>query len=221
MNFLCEEMGMKQVKWLFFDVGGTLVDETDSFRRRVLQTIAIQKNLGNIYTPEYLEKAMRESALAGGSYFRGAMKNLGIFNFAPYDCIGERLYPDAKAVLETLCCRYSLGIIANQPAGTVKRLSEYGVGHLFALIFSSAEEGIEKPDPALFLRAIRGAGCEPSEICMIGDRPDNDIAPAKSLGMKTVRIAQGLGGLMPVRDASMQADRTAGSLRELLEIFDI
>ena len=30
---------------------------------------------------------------------------------------------------------------------------------------------------------------------MIGDRIDNDIAPAKSLGMNTVWIRQGYGGL--------------------------
>ena len=74
---------MKNVKWLFFDVGGTLVDETASFRRRVMRTIEIQKRLGNTYTPEFLEEAMKRSALAGGPYFRGAMKNIGISDFAP------------------------------------------------------------------------------------------------------------------------------------------
>ena len=64
-------MDKKQIKWLFFDVGGTLVDETDSFHRRVQRTIAMQKEIGNVYTEEQLERAMREAALSGGSYFRG------------------------------------------------------------------------------------------------------------------------------------------------------
>ena len=210
---------MKNVKWLFFDVGGTLVDETASFRRRVMRTIEIQKQLGNTYTPAFLEDAMKKSALAGGSYFRGAMKNIGISEFAPYDSIGEVLYSEATDVLTVLAKKYRLGIIANQPMGTEQRLYEYGVGHLFSLVLSSAEEGMEKPDPALFLRALSRAECAPYEACMIGDRPDNDIAPAKALGMRTVRITQGLGGLMPVQSEKMQANATVSNLSELLMIF--
>ena len=210
---------MKNVTWIFFDVGGTLVDETDSFRRRVLRTVEMQEALGNHYTPEYLEKAMRQSALMGGSYFRGAMKSIGVTSFAPYDCIGEVLYPEAKDVLTALAKKYRLGIIANQPEGTAKRLREYGIGQLFSLVLSSAEEGMEKPESALFLRALERAGCEPQRACMIGDRPDNDIAPAKALGMKTVRITQGLGGLMPVTEEDLRADATVSKLSELLLIF--
>ena len=77
-----------QIKWLFFDVGGTLVDETESLRRRIRETIAMQKELGNEYTEEQLERAMRASALAGRSYFRGAMKNIGLSPFALYDAMG-------------------------------------------------------------------------------------------------------------------------------------
>ncbi|MBQ7309608.1 MAG: HAD family hydrolase [Clostridia bacterium] len=209
---------MKHLKWIFFDIGGTLVDETESFRRRVQQTIAMQEAIGNHYTETELEAAMRASALAGGSYFRGAMKNIGLSPFAPYDCLGERLYPDAKAVLEELSGRYSLGIIANQPMGTEGRLSAYGIRAYFSLVLSSAEEGLEKPDEALFLRALDRAKCAPEEAMMVGDRPDNDILPAKRLGMKTVRITQGLGGIMPVKNEEMRADFTIGNLSELIGI---
>ena len=212
-------MNKKQIKWLFFDVGGTLVDETDSFCRRVQRTIAMQKEIGNVYTEEQLERAMREAALSGGSYFRGAMKKIGLSPFAPYDAIGEKLYPEAKEVLKILSETYKLGIIANQPMGTEKRLCAYGIRDYFSVILSSEEEGISKPDPTLFIRALHRAGCSPACAVMIGDRPDNDIAPAKALGMHTVRIRQGLGGLMPVTKESALADETVDSLTALTEIF--
>ncbi len=207
------------IKWIFFDIGGTLVDETESFRRRVTLTAEQQQKRGNPITVETLETAMQAAARSGNSYFRGAMKTLGITDYAPYDCIGETLYPEAKAVLEALSERYHLGIIANQPLGTAKRLEVYGIAPYFSLILSSAEEGMEKPNPALFLRALSLAGCKAEEAYMIGDRPDNDIAPAKALGMKTVRITQGLGGLMPVSDEHMRADHTIAKLRELTTLF--
>ena len=208
-----------EIKWLFFDVGGTLVDEKEAFRRRIRETIAIQKALGNAYTEEQLERAMRASALSGRSYFRGAMQNIGLSPFAPYDAIGEKLYPEAKAVLKVLSEKYKLGIIANQPKGTETRLIQYGIRPYFSLILSSAEEGLEKPDTEIFLRSLDRAGCKPEETVMIGDRPDNDILPAKALGMKTVRIKQGLGGIMPVLIEAMQADHTIENLNELLDIL--
>ena len=208
------------VKWLFFDVGSTLVDETESFRRRVVRTVAAQKEKGIDCTEEFLWDAMRAAAREGRSYFRGAMRSLSIVDFPPYDPTGEVLFPDVKAVLETLAKRYSLGIIANQPRGTAERLKEYGVGQLFSLVLSSEEEGVEKPNEEIFLRALRRAGCEPPEACMIGDRPDNDIAPAKRLGMRTIRVTQGLGGLMPVRREDERADATVPSLSALLMILE-
>ena len=75
---------------------------------------------------------------------------------------------------------------------------------------------MEKPDRALFLRALSLSGCDAADAVMVGDRPDNDIMPAKALGMKTVRITQGLGGLMPVTSDEMRADVTVSSLDELL-----
>ena len=51
--------------------------------------------------------------------------------------------------------------------------------------------GRSKPAPDLFLSALDTLGCAPEEACMVGDRIDNDIRPAKRLGMKTVRLRQG------------------------------
>ena len=212
-------MNKEQIKWLFFDIGGTLVNEKEAFRRRVQRTVAMQKEIGNEYTEEELERVMRASAMSGRSYFRGAMKTLGISKFAPYDAVGEELYPEAREALKILSEKYRLGIIANQPKGTEKRLIQYGIRPYFSLILSSAEEGIEKPDPQIFLRALDQTGCLPSEAVMIGDRPDNDILPAKAIGMHTIRITQGLGGIMPVLIEAMQADHTIENLSQLLNIL--
>ena len=210
---------MKNKTWLFFDIGGTLADETESLRRRARLTAELQTSLGHPCTQEALEAAMKQSASMGKSYFSGACEMLGLSGMVPYDAIGERLYPDVPFVLEQLSQKYQLGIIANQPMGTEARLTAYGIRNYFSVILSSEEEGISKPNPELFKRALHRAACLPENAYMIGDRPDNDIAPAKALGMKTVRIRQGLGGLMPVQDDALRADHTVDSLTELLNIF--
>lgn len=207
------------MEWIFFDIGGTLADETKSLHRRAELTAKMQNKLGIHCTTEQIEEAMKKAASMGLSYFQGAMKLLGMTRMVPYDAVGEKLYGDVKTVLEALHGKYQLGIIANQPLGTEARLKHYGIRDYFSVVLSSEEEGISKPDPELFRRALERAGCAPESAWMIGDRPDNDIAPAKALGMRTVRVRQGLGGLMPVTSEDWKADHTVDSLSELLTIF--
>ena len=207
------------MEWIFFDIGGTLADETKSLHRRAELTAKMQNKMGIHCSTEQIEEAMKKAALMGLPYFQGAVKLLGLRSMVPYDAVGEKLYGDVKPVLEALCGKYKLGIIANQPLGTEGRLKHYGIRDYFSVILSSEEEGISKPDPEFFRRALRRSGCPAETAWMIGDRPDNDIAPAKALGMKTVRVRQGLGGLMPVTSEEMRADHTVDSLTELLAIF--
>ncbi|MBQ2988850.1 MAG: HAD family hydrolase [Clostridia bacterium] len=207
------------MEWIFFDIGGTLADETKSLHRRAELTAKMQNKIGIHCTTEQIEEAMKKAASMGLPYFQGAVDLLGLRGMVPYDAVGEKLYGDVKPVLEALHGKYHLGIIANQPLGTEGRLRQYGIRDYFEVVLSSAEEGLHKPDPALFARALARAGCAPGEAWMIGDRPDNDIAPAKSLGMKTVRVRQGLGGTMPVSGEAQKADDTVDSLSELLKIF--
>ena len=83
------------------------------------------------------------------------------------------------------------------------------------LIIASAEEGLEKPDPRIFQLALSRAGCLPQRAVMIGDRLDNDIAPAKRLGFKTIWIRQGFGGMGTPASEQDTPDCCVNSLGEL------
>ncbi len=76
-----------------------------------------------------------------------------------------------------------------------------------------------KPDIKLFQIAVENSGCKPSETIMVGDRLDNDIFPAKAIGMKTIWIKQGFGGMQIARSEGYVPDREITSLRELLYIL--
>ena len=128
----------------------------------------------------------------------------------------ERLYNGAAETLEKLKPRYHLGIIANQNPGTEERLKAYGIHHFFDVIIASAEAGLDKPDPEIFRLALREAGCMPDEAFMVGDRLDNDIAPAKKLGMKTVWVRQGYAIYQSIDDESTRPDYIVDSIEELV-----
>jgi putative hydrolase of the HAD superfamily len=53
-------------------------------------------------------------------------------------------------------------------------------------IFISEQIGISKPNPKLYMTAVRDLGLEPGEVMYVGDSPEHDIAPPRSIGMITV-----------------------------------
>jgi HAD superfamily hydrolase (TIGR01662 family) len=84
-----------------------------------------------------------------------------------------------------------LGLATNQPARIIAALDSHGIGQLFAHREVSEHHGYRKPDVRLFLRACDDLAAAPEECVMVGDRIDNDIAPAKLLGMRTVLFRTG------------------------------
>lgn len=76
-----------------------------------------------------------------------------------------------------------------------------------------------KPDPRIFEIALGRADCKAEHAVMIGDRIDNDVVPAKKMGMKTVWIRQGGGGLWLLQGPEQQPDFTVDNLGELVKIF--
>jgi putative hydrolase of the HAD superfamily len=84
-----------------------------------------------------------------------------------------------------------LALAANQPAAMLAALAEAGLLHLFAVHGLSGVMGLRKPDPRFFLHIADALGRAPEQCVMVGDRIDNDIAPARALGMATIRLAVG------------------------------
>lgn len=84
-----------------------------------------------------------------------------------------------------------LGLAANQPARVIDDLAAHGLAEAFSHREVSGHHGFRKPDVRLFLRACEDLRVAPEECIMVGDRIDNDIAPAKVLGMGTVLFRTG------------------------------
>ena len=204
---------MDGVKWLFFDIGSTLVDETKVYDD-IFQKTAVA---GGVSVEEVKTRAI-------GFYkqnkrgHREVIRLLGV-DYPEWSPLYEELYPDTMECLRILKKKYKLGIIANQIPGAEKRLEEMGIRRYFDVIVSSAEEGVAKPDPRIFNIALIRAGCTPEQAVMIGDRIDNDIVPAKQMGMKTVWIRQGVGRYWNIQGDCETPGYEVNNLSELLSIF--
>jgi len=105
---------------------------------------------------------------------------------------GLELRPGITGVIQGLHERgLLLGLAANQPARALDDLDRLGIGQYFSHREVSEHHGFRKPDTRLFLRCCEDLGVEPSECVMVGDRIDNDIFPARLLGMATVLFRTG------------------------------
>ena len=176
------------VKWVFFDLGSTLIDETAADTRRIKEMISGT----NITEEEYREKRL-EMIRKGRNGDLSAIEYFALTK-TPWHSEDEVPYPDAVPTLRELKRRgYKLGVIANQDYGTEMRLKNWNLLRFFEVIAASAELGMAKPDPAFFEWALKQADCSPQNAVMVGDRMDNDMEPANRLGMHSVRLKRGLG----------------------------
>lgn len=201
------------IKWLFFDVGSTLVDESKCYEDRYLKAI---KNTSITYD-ELLEKVIAFSKQnRNGDH--PAIEYFGL-KLPEWNTDLEYLYADTKFVLSDLSKKYNIGIIANQTLGTKQRLKNWGILNYIDLVVSSAEEGVAKPNPDIFKIALSKSLCAEQNAVMIGDRIDNDIVPAKTIGMRTIWVKQGFAQYQKPRNDFEKADFIVDELTQLLKIL--
>ena len=111
-----------------------------------------------------------------------------------------QLYPEVRAALEQLQSQFQLAIVSNFDGRLRFILQHLGISKFFAHIFISSEIGADKPDPEIFLRALKLLDLKPSEVLHVGDDPERDWEAASAAGLTTFRL-----------------DRPKNSLRDLLK----
>lgn len=213
---------MDSIKWIFFDLGYTLINEDFSQRKRIENAVEYLKGKGIIVSFEEFYSLVCEASKEYKSPFITAFNHF--YNtcgnaLIPYPSELEVLYDDTVFVLKELSKKYKLAVIANQFKGTNKRLKSFGIYDYFDFILASSDVGYSKPDLRIFESALIKSDCKSSEVVMVGDRLDNDILPAKKLGLHTIWIKQGYGGMQSIKENDFTPDFTVNSLRELLKIL--
>jgi len=129
---------------------------------------------------------------------------------------GFELRPGIAALLARLRDRgVALGLAANQPASALARLDAAGLGGYFSYRGVFGTHGYQKPDVRLFLHACAALDVAPAACVMVGDRIDNDIAPARALGMRTILFRSGRHARQQPRSWAEVPDAEARTVVEL------
>jgi len=183
------------IRAVWFDVGETLIDES-----REYGTWADWLGV-----PRHTFSAMFGAVIARGGDYREVFQH-----FRPgFDLEKERqarldagigeylnghdLYPDARPCLAALqAAGYFVGVAGNQSARAGRFLQELNLP--CDVLATSDEWGVAKPDVAFFDKLAAVSGHDRHEIAYVGDRLDNDIAPAARAGLITVWVRRGPWG---------------------------
>ena len=222
------------IKFIFFDIGDVLFDENAQHQWLFHDLLLTLRAHGkDVLWDDF--NATRKKLTAQGPNPEAAIKG----TLAAY-CVNESetetLWHEARdlyqqmrkprpfgqlldgitPVLQDLNADFRLGIIANQHPPVAQAIADYGISDLFDVVIISEIVHLFKPDPAIFRAGLDQARIMPEEAIFVGDRPDNDIGPAKTAGMKTVRFKRGIQyTLYNPSDPALTADETVTDVSEL------
>jgi HAD superfamily hydrolase (TIGR01549 family) len=127
----------------------------------------------------------------------------------------EDLYPDSQPCLAELrSLGFRVVIAGNQPVRRAEQLRALGLP--CDDLVTSDELGAEKPDAAFFAAVLDRVGTtDPSDALYVGDRVDNDVAPAAALGWRTCWLRRGPWGHLQDLPDGLTPDLSLEGLGEL------
>jgi putative hydrolase of the HAD superfamily len=99
----------------------------------------------------------------------------------------EKMDPGVLELLRALQGRYKLAVLSNSPPSLSRWLADWGILDLFAVIVCSGDEGLVKPDPAIFELTIARLGVAPEEAVFIDDTMGH-VRAANALGIHGIHF---------------------------------
>lgn len=122
----------------------------------------------------------RERAAALIDPLRAAHDQLNLWRRVPRDL------PAALARARSMGLR--VGIVSNSEGKLPELFAHVGLGEAFELVVDSAHEGVRKPDPEIFRRALERMRVAPRQALYAGDIPSVDVDGAHAAGLQAALI---------------------------------
>jgi putative hydrolase of the HAD superfamily len=189
------------IRAVLFDLDGTLYDRDEQILRLAhLQFEVFKPELNGIDRDRFVRRTVeldRHGHARENNLFQVLMEEWGLG-----DELGRRIETHFRAnfhrnlvlpddTLDTLKILREhgkkLGIITNGPVyWQSRKVDSLGIRDFFDVVVISGEEGVEKPDPLIFARALARCGVEAAEAIFVGDHPEADIRGASAAGLRAV-----------------------------------
>lgn len=191
----------KVIKAVLFDLDGTLLNRDESVKMFIeRQYDRLYKLVGHIPKEKYMSRFIELDNR--GYVWKDKVYQQLVDEFKITDITWETLlqdyisefknncvpFPNLIGMLEELKSKHLvLGMITNGYGQfQMDNIKALGIDEYFDTILVSEWEGIKKPDPQIFIRALEKLKVLPSESIFMGDHPVNDVEAAQNVGMKGI-----------------------------------
>ncbi len=182
------------IKALFFDLGGVLIQRVDRGRRKFWEDrmgisanqIAFEVWLSPIGRLALVGQATHEQVWQEiGHKFSLTPEELSQFetDFQAESALDEGLLSFIRALRPA----YKTGVISDAFLNARSRLQPVIPPDCFDIMVFSAEEGVTKPDPVIFERAMHRLGVSAQEAIFVDDIPHN-VDGAQQIGMWSIQF---------------------------------
>jgi putative hydrolase of the HAD superfamily len=99
------------------------------------------------------------------------------------------LFDDVSATLKELKARrLKLGLLTNLQSGVNSMCRVLGIADYLDFTVTSAEAGADKPQPPIFLKALKLAHVNAAEAIHVGDQYQNDVLGARGVGISPILL---------------------------------
>ena len=188
---------------VIFDYGFVLTASTDqqAFRARQVELAAEYgfKKAGHLWGHIYESKAWNQAKvgqISDDEFWQDRLAPLGIED--PQDILAFQrrlfeyasgIHPDMRQLVEELRPKVRLAVLSNISIRDMKRwlADEHGMDGIFEVVVGSADEGIAKPNPAIYHLVLERLNLPPEKALFIDDLSRNTEA-AEALGLPSIRF---------------------------------
>ncbi len=215
---------------ILYDGGGIIVDETE-IEQSIAEIITeILRRFDSGYSIDQYWRDTDEAVyrFAPSTYKYILWKNIRDVSrydrqYAIYlDQVRQRrsplkLTPGIELELRKLHKRFRFALAGQYGTEILDLLRQHDLLELFDSKVTQDDFRITKPDPRYFEQIAAACGVAPVECLMVGDRIDNDVVPARQVGMLSVRYRTGIHRLQEPRMPAEIPDAEISSISKLAE----
>ncbi len=191
-----------RIKAILFDAGDILYYRPNKEQKltQFLAGLGIHYHLAADEEHEALKDLAVRNLISQDEYHEALIRLYGVVKSEDVEC-GKRLleeidndieyYPGAAETLHALKKRgFMLGVITDTAAPVYVKLNWFergGFGNVWDSIVTSKELGKRKPEPEIYLTALRQLGISASQAVFVGHKA-SELDGAQAVGMKTVAV---------------------------------
>ena len=165
------------IKFIYFDVGGVLLDWSKVFEGAAKKFSVDPEDIGEVFDENHDD--ITKGIMSAKDLWNKCIQKYGLKNASNFDFLDSWVsdYQPIKEIhklIKKIAPKYKIGLLSNIYKGMLPLLLEKGVIpniHYEQIIFS-CDVGMMKPNADIYKFAQNNADLKPQEILLVDDRED-------------------------------------------------